>query len=287
MFCRKQDYCVLALYCLGYSRIRNLIFRYHRIPLTRFLAFHDVPTETLASFESKLRFLKRRANVVTLDDFLTGRLAVNRINVVITFDDGYKSWVTHAIPLLQRYGLPATFFVSSGFVGLSKNDQAAFLRAKLCAKQVPSTVTGGLSCADLRSIVDKGFTVGGHTVNHCNLATSQMPDILRNEIEMDKKNLEMMTGRRVSFFCYPSGAYQNDKADIPALLRNAGYRGAVTTVAGFNFPGESPYMLHRELTDATMSTAVFKARVYGNSDGARSMSNLKRLLSGLCVNKHR
>ena len=280
MFISRQNACVLLFHYLGYSRIRNLRFRLRGIPLTRFVAFHDVPIETLSSFESKLRFLKCRTNVVTLDDFLTGRLVVSRMNVVITFDDGYKSWVTHAIPLLQQYGLPATFFVSSGFVGLSKGDQVSFLKTKLCGKQVPPPSAAGLSRADLRAIADRGFTVGGHTLNHCNLSTPQTSDMLRSEIVVDKKNLEMIIGRRVDFFCYPSGAYQNDVMDIPTLVKEAGYMGAVTTVAGFNVLDANPYLLHRELTDAAMPTAVFKARIYGNADGARPLMNLRRLLAG-------
>jgi peptidoglycan/xylan/chitin deacetylase (PgdA/CDA1 family) len=59
---------------------------------------------------------------VSLDDFFSGRLSAEKINVVITFDDGYKSWVTNVLPALKELELPATFFVSSGFVGLTKED---------------------------------------------------------------------------------------------------------------------------------------------------------------------
>ena len=74
MLIRRQDLSVLLLYCLGYSRIRNLILRLQRKPVARFVMFHDLPPEALGRFEANLHFLKRSTNVVSRDDFLSGRL---------------------------------------------------------------------------------------------------------------------------------------------------------------------------------------------------------------------
>jgi hypothetical protein len=160
MLIRKQDFCVLLLYCLGYSRIRNLVLRLQRKARVRFVTFHDLPPEALGCFEAKLHFLKHRTNVVSLDEFFSGRISWHKINVVITFDDGYKSWVSDAVPALQKLELPATFFVSSGFVSLSKEDEAEFIRSKLFQTRSPRRITGGLTCEDVRRIVQGGFCRG-------------------------------------------------------------------------------------------------------------------------------
>jgi len=110
--------------------------------------------------------------------------------------------------------------------------------------------------------------VGGHTLNHCNLAEPRSSVQLRYEIAEDKMRLERITGRKVDYFAYPFGAFQNPVMNV-ADLRESDYRGALTIISGFNSVGSSPYLLHRELTDASMPGPVFRARVYGNYDAVR------------------
>jgi len=38
-------------------------------------------------------------------------------SVVISFDDGFESTFEQAVPTLEQYGMPATFFLVSGLVG--------------------------------------------------------------------------------------------------------------------------------------------------------------------------
>jgi len=211
MAIHRQDISSLVFHYLGYSSVRNFIFRAVRKPVARFVMFHDLPMEALGCFEANLRFLKRSTNVVSLDDFISGRLSWEKTNVVITFDDGYKSWVTDAIPTLTKLELPATFFVSSGFVELSKEGETEFMRSKLCVTQPARKITGGLEIEDVRNIVKQGFNVGGHTVNHCNLAEVRESGRIREEIQEDKKRLEEITGGKIEYFAYPFGDYQNQK----------------------------------------------------------------------------
>jgi peptidoglycan/xylan/chitin deacetylase (PgdA/CDA1 family) len=274
MLIRRQDFSVLLFYFSGYSMVRNLILRLQRKPVARFVAFHDIQPETLGYFKTNLKFLKRSTNVVSLDDFFSGRLSFKKINTVITFDDGYKSWVSEAVPILKELGLPATFFISSGFVGLSKEDEAEFIRTKLFLTMAPRKITGCLSREDVIKIVNNGFTIGGHTLNHCNLAKLRDNIQLKYEISEDKVKLERITGRKVDYFSYPVGAYSNPEINIANVLRESGYRGAVTAVSGFNSLESNPYLLHRELTDASMPERVFRARVYGNYDAVQFLKQM-------------
>jgi peptidoglycan/xylan/chitin deacetylase (PgdA/CDA1 family) len=269
MLTRRQDLSVLSLYCLGLSRIRSLLIRLKHQRVASFVTFHDLQPEALGYFEANLCFLKRSMNVVSLDDFFAGRLSTDRINVVITFDDGYKSWITYAVPVLKRLNLPATFFISSGFVGLPKSEEAAFMQSKLLLPSELGRKAGGLSLQDVRRLVDEGFTVGGHTVNHYNLAELQDEDQLRYEISEDRVRLKRMTGAKIEYFSYPFGAYQHPRINLTDVLRDSGYRGAVTTASGFNSGDTSPYLLNRELTPALMPEWVFRARAYGNYDAVR------------------
>ena len=193
MSIRRQDIIVLLVYYLGYSRIINLILRLKRKPISRFVTFHDLLDEEVEYFETKMRFLKESTNVVSLDDYFSGKLSCKKLNVVITFDDGYRSWVTDAIPIMEKLKLPATFFVSSGFIGLSYWEEAEYIQSNLMRKPGKPRTSGGLSFQDLREIGKHGFDIGGHTVNHSNLSKIRDRVKMKHEIIDDKIRLEEIT----------------------------------------------------------------------------------------------
>jgi len=194
-----------------------------------------------------------------------------KINTVITFDDGYKSWVTSAVPILRKLKLPATFFISSDFVGKPVEHERQFGKSRLGVGLRTSEMTGCLEREDVRRIAEYGFTVGGHTKSHSRLSDLQSEARVREEIVMDKKSLEQITAHEVKYFAYPYGAIDNSKVNLAKILREAGYRGAVTTISDFNTSSTDPYKLHRELTRASMSSWVFRAKVYGNTDALRHL----------------
>jgi peptidoglycan/xylan/chitin deacetylase (PgdA/CDA1 family) len=277
MYIRKQDLSVLMFYFLGYSAIRALSFRLQRTRGAWFVTFHDIPDGTEANLRDHLLFLRRRTNVVSFEDFLAGRLSSDRANVVITFDDGYKSWVSKAAPALKTLNLPATFFVSSGFVGLPKEMETTFQRSRL---RIAKQTTGALSPNDVRQLSEQGFTIGGHTCTHPDL--SQTSDIaeLRQEICADKQRLETMIGREIHCFSYPFGLCHNEKLDLIQVLKEAGYKGAVTTASGLNRPGVNPYLLSREITNLPMAPCVFRARALGAYEAVVYLKRVKRQLAG-------
>ncbi len=66
-----------------------------------------------------LRVLSKTYRFVSLMDavdMLQGRRPILPYSIVLTFDDGYRNNLTHALPVLDRYKAPATFFVPTGFV---------------------------------------------------------------------------------------------------------------------------------------------------------------------------
>jgi peptidoglycan/xylan/chitin deacetylase (PgdA/CDA1 family) len=278
MLADRHDVGARVFRALGYSRIRQLGVRLRGRSAARFVCVHDVLPETAARFEANLRSLKRAANIVSLDDFFARRLPPARTNVVVTFDDGYKGWISHALPVLRTLSIPAVFFVSSGFIGLSPEDEAEFLRTKMFVKLGPRRTSGGLSVDDVKTIAAEGHTVGGHTVNHCIL--TEISDRRRAELEIseDKARLEEILGEEVRYFAYPSGAHRHPSISLKDVVKAAGYKGALTTESGINMENTDPYVLHREIADADMPVRAFVARALGNDEAAQFV---KRQLRGL------
>jgi peptidoglycan/xylan/chitin deacetylase (PgdA/CDA1 family) len=106
------------------ARSRLTVLIYHRV-----MAAPDPlrPGEpTAAEFEARMRWLKAHFNVIPLADAVAGLKAgkLPARPLAITFDDGYRDNHDLAAPILAKLGLPATFFVATGYLdgGIMFND---------------------------------------------------------------------------------------------------------------------------------------------------------------------
>ena len=77
------------------------------------------PQLSPSSLDRTLTVLRRHYRFVSLQaavDMLAGRTPIQPYSLVITFDDGYRNNLTHALPVLRCHGVPATLFLSTGHV---------------------------------------------------------------------------------------------------------------------------------------------------------------------------
>lgn len=95
---------------------RLSILAFHRVLPQSDPLFPDVPDAK--RFGQILAWLKGWFNVLPLDDAVDrlSRGALPERAAAITFDDGYADNYTDALPLLREHGMPATFFVATGFL---------------------------------------------------------------------------------------------------------------------------------------------------------------------------
>jgi peptidoglycan/xylan/chitin deacetylase (PgdA/CDA1 family) len=105
----------------------NLLLSVPRTPHLSVLAYHRVLPERDAllagephaeEFEHRMRWVKANFNVLPLIE-AAHALKQDRLPkraLCITFDDGYADNFTVAAPILRRLGLPATFFVTTGYL---------------------------------------------------------------------------------------------------------------------------------------------------------------------------
>src|SRR5207302_3909591 len=109
---------------------------------------------------------------------------------VITFDDGYLDNWSIAAPELTCRGLPACFFVATGFIGSDRSaswDSARGVRS------------AWMSWDHIRDLQKSGFELGAHTISHVNLGASD-PATALSEITGSKTQLESETQSTVRHF---------------------------------------------------------------------------------------
>jgi len=138
----KSRFAVVAKnYLLGMAKLclANLMFYTGLIYLIRkisaqkhgltILAYHRVGSgdyfgpsgmsETVESFEGQMRYLKNNYNPISLEQAIDLMKIKNKLpdnSVAITFDDGYKDNYTNAYPILKKYNIPATIFLTVGAI---------------------------------------------------------------------------------------------------------------------------------------------------------------------------
>jgi peptidoglycan/xylan/chitin deacetylase (PgdA/CDA1 family) len=180
---------------------------------------------TPAEFSEQMLALKQAGwHAVTLDQasayWRRGASLGRGKPVVLSFDNGYHSQYSNALPVLRRLG----------WVGV-ENLQLSGLP--------PSQ--GGLSTQEVRGLVAAGWELDTQGFNHADLITLDA-SALHYEVAVAREVIRRRYGVPVNWFCYPSGHYD---ARVIAAVKAAGYAGSTTVVAGWAHPGEDPYRMHR------------------------------------------
>jgi len=178
-------------------------------------------------FESEMKYIHDNGyHVVPLSDvirFLKHEITLPPGSVCITIDDGYKSAVEYAAPILKKYGYPWTFFIYPDFITTAEGSGAA-------------------SWKDLLELQADGVDIESHSMTHPklsshhqqikhvwhNLSPEEYAAWLTNETAGSKALLEQKMGKPITCFAYPFGDYNKQ---VEAAVIAAGYE-AIITVAG-------------------------------------------------------
>ena len=220
---------------------RASILMYHSI-VDRIGHFNSVSPQ---AFEQHLGYLARHAVPVIPLRELVQRLkqkAPPGGAVALTFDDGFRDNFLHALPLLKKYGYPATVFVVTDRIGTTDAKQGL---EYMSVDEIKEMEASGL------------VAIEPHTMSHPKLAELPAADA-RNEIEGSRTYIGSLLGKRVTLFAYPYGNFNDETARIVA---ECGFDAAVTVEEGTVGPDAPLYRLPRNSIDASTTLAQFKGKI--------------------------
>ncbi len=208
-------------------------------------------------FAEQMRYLRESGRPVvsleTLVDYLEGGKPCPDNAVVVTFDDGFSCTCENALPILLRYGIPATMFVLSDHIDGSNDwmHRRGFPEREMLSKR------------QLFDLKEAGLCLGSHTRTHPRLTEIGAEDVA-DEVGKSKQILEEVLGQPVAYFAYPHGLY--DEA-IREAVAEAGYRAACSTRSGFNRVNADRFALRRIEVYGSDSLWKFRQKLkFGTND---------------------
>jgi len=178
---------------------------------------------------------------------LRGRRTLPGRAIALTFDDGYADFHTEALPVLNRLGIPATLFVTTGWLRDAGPHAAGHPLGEMLAW---TQVIEAAAC---------GVEIGAHGHSHAQL--DQLPAAgLRREVTTCRALLEDRLGRAITTFACPYG-YSNAK--VRRELWAAGYTAACVVGNRMADPSEGPDVVPRLTIRRSTSLKRFERIISG------------------------
>jgi peptidoglycan/xylan/chitin deacetylase (PgdA/CDA1 family) len=245
------------------------ILMYHRTAAIDFVDSRtddwNVPPDV---FERHMRTLAVTADVVplqTLRERQTHDGHSGRPLVCVTLDDGYASACESALPILERYRIPATFFVAAAYVG-SREPMPFDRWGRLNCGRVGVESWRAAGWRELERAIQSGLiTIGSHSFRHLE-ARDCGAGHLREEAERSRDTLRARLGAdHARVYAYPYGSSRlGDVTEVyENAVRAAGYDLAVTTDLGLAHADDNPFRLPRIEAHQVDSAPVLRAKLRG------------------------
>lgn len=239
-----ERYALYGLYKLvkglnGLGLMRNgteamNVVLYHRV--------NDTPDDSIGVprvvFDKMMKMFAEKYEVVSLGEIvesLTKKRIISPKALAITFDDGYMDNYVSAAPILAKYGLPACFFVTSGYVGTSR---------VFPWDRESSNVFRLMNWEQVRELAEMGFEIGAHTVDHLDLGKVPLERV-KQQIMISKEEIEARIGIKVKHFAYPFGGRNNFGKEARMVVRESGFASCCSGYGGKVYSETDPYCILR------------------------------------------
>lgn len=234
------------------------ILKYHSISANLFGQSHpyfQINTQPEV-FSRQMRWLKSQGyQGIDLSEMLEGLAAGRNMSkkVVITFDDGYRDFLTEGFSVLKQCGFTATVFLVTDRI-----------------RKTPMRHEGVdyLTWGDVRQLHAEGIQFGSRTVTHPDLRSLELEQI-DYEIGYSKEVIEQEIGEPVESFSYPFPFPEEDRdfaRFIGDTLENQGFKNGVSSIIGRARGGHNPFFLPRLPMNSWDTSEMLKAKLTGGYD---------------------
>lgn len=255
-----------------------VVLLYHRV-----CDLSDDPFQLAVSpdnFRNQLKYLKDNWPIIRLKDIPSYR---GEQAVAVSFDDGYADNLIYALPILEEFEVPATFFITSGYLDSNKEfwwdylEGIALLSRYDTAEQVKlhgmlkgmaplereqhikhlCDLSGyskkcreshrPLAKSELQCLAASNWAdIGAHGVSHT--AFSSLSNTAQlDEMRSSRECLQLLLQKEIDLFSYPFGGKNDFTADSVLCCKEAGFSSAYLNIPGQVHSWTNPCKLPRNL----------------------------------------
>lgn len=223
------------------------VLMYHRVRARGREPFSVSPE----AFARQMAWLASEGRAVSLSDFAAGLRGEGPLRpgaVLVTIDDGFRDTYTTALPILQRYGVPAVLFVTVGAIEDRSGDDDAHV-----------------SWSELAALDAGGVAVCSHAWTHRSMARLPAAE-MDDELHRSRETLRERLGVAATAFAYPFGTRADYSAATGAAVERAGYTMAFTAQHGAIAGGDGAFELPRIKVEGGEGLWMFRRLVAGGLD---------------------
>lgn len=249
-----RHFIISILYWISYSTGIFKIFRFFSRHKVIIVVYHNPAPEVL---EKHLKYFTKHYNIITLSEYVESletdkydQLPEN--SIILTFDDGHKNNY-YLLPIIKRYNIRPTIYLTSEVVGTNKHFWWSKLKDKseisylksiknieknlILLKKYNYSLNSDFSINNREALsfeeiseMNEFVDFQSHTNTHPILTQCNEEELLE-ELLLSKQKLEKLLNKSIIHLSYPNGNYNND---VIARTKTAGYHSARTTKCGLN-----------------------------------------------------
>ncbi|MCF8185847.1 MAG: polysaccharide deacetylase family protein [Sulfuritalea sp.] len=224
----------IFFFLLEYLKV-NAYFRKINKGRIKVLMYHSISDAGLyfdnsvseADFISQMNYLYKHYSVLKISQ--EGQISgydSTKVNILITFDDGFKDNFTIAAKVLARYQFSGIFFVIGEC--LQRGSPPAFVNSKMY-KSRESQAYKTFTTNDALEMINMGMTIGSHGQTHIDYAKHSF-EAARSDALISKSCIETQLGVPVELFAFPWGRFRAKHLEPCKKY----YKRIFTTQHGFN-----------------------------------------------------
>lgn len=260
-FMKQKIKTLILLPLFIFYKIFKLLFFREEIVI---LMYHSISDEDGIGpvrpevFFAQMKYLKNNGykfmTVKELRLVMNGESLAEPRSILLTFDDGYKNFITNALPILERNNLPAVVFIHTSRSSDNFSNDFPLM-----------------DWNEIRVLNQKGIEIGSHSHSHSDMKKLSRAE-LQSEIKTSEDIFQKELGHIPKVFAYPGGKHNSQVAEF---LRQSGYEAAFTIDEGVVFKKDDQMRLKRIGVSGQTTMLEFKIMLTSAFNWYQKLRRLK------------